>query len=191
MLIAVDCDDVLADSMGVFIDYYNKYYNKSLTKNHFFTNLWWEVMEDKQDIVIGRYLDFIKSNYFDNIKPVLGAKEALKKLKQKHELIVVTGRPNSILKKTERWIENYFAGMFNGIYSTNLHFTSGKGLTKGDIFKEKKVDLLIDDYVEFGYECVANNINVLLMDQPWNSQAELPQGITRVKSWQDILDKID
>ena len=190
MLIAVDCDDVLADSMGVFIDYYNKYYNKSLTKNHFFTNLWWEVMEDEKDIVIGRYLKFIESKYFDNIKPVLGAAEVLKKLKQKHELIVVTGRPNSILEKTERWIENHFTEIFNGIYNTNLHFASDKGLTKGDICKEKKVDLLIDDYVEFGHECVANNIDVLLMDQPWNSQAKLPQGITRVKSWQDILDKI-
>ncbi len=190
MIIAVDCDDVLADSMEVFINYYNKNYGTSLTKDHFFSSMWWDIIREDKDVVINRYLEFIENKCFDEIKPVPGAVEAIKKIKKKHELIVVTGRPNSLLKKTKKWVNDYFPNFFNEIHCTNLHFANGNGLTKGDICKNNKVDLLIDDYIEFGQECVNNNIEVFLMNQPWNKQAKLLSGITRVMSWQDVMRRI-
>jgi uncharacterized HAD superfamily protein len=190
MRIAVDCDDVLADSMPVFINYYNQHYNKKFAKSHFFTNLWWDVFNDEKDAVVARYLDFVKSEAFDVVKPIVGAQKALRLLKKNHELIVVTGRPKAILEKTKKWAEYYFPGIFNEIYCTDLHFSSGGGLDKGEICRSKKVDLLIDDYIEFAQECIEHNINVFLMNQPWNRREILPAGVTRVKSWREIANKL-
>ena len=54
-----------------------------------------------------------------------------------------------------------------------------------------KVELIIEDSLETAEECASSGLRVLLFDCPWNQNSNLPEGIMRVKSWKEIVEKTE
>ena len=112
-------------------------------------------------------------------------------LYKKHKLIAVTGRPGNLSDITEKWIEEYFSGMFSRIYHTRDELMSLDEKTKYEICKKAGAGILIEDWYNYADGCAENGIKVLLLDSPWNRDVKILPGMARVHSWPEILEEVD
>jgi uncharacterized HAD superfamily protein len=63
---------------------------------------------------------------------------------------------------------------------------------KSEVCIELGVSYLIDDNLTAVTQTSAFGIKALLFgDYPWNQAKELPEGVTRVKNWQEVLEYFD
>ncbi len=186
MKIAIDIDDVLANFMHALIEYHNTIYKTNFTKEHFtsfdLSQTWGGTHEEAVDKVF----KFYETEEFKNVGVIEGATEVVQALKQNHELVIVTARPEDLRSKTEAWISTHFPGLFSDIHIANRFSKSGPSTTKAELCEKHEVDMLIDDNLEYALECVTPQRKILLFNNPWNQHPELPIGITRVHSWEEI-----
>ncbi|MEA2006738.1 MAG: hypothetical protein U9O20_01065 [Patescibacteria group bacterium] len=189
MKIAVDVDDVLTYTGEKYIEYHNKRFGTHLRPEEFYDFDCLKRYGFSSKERFRRVLEYVK-NETPKMKPVSGANEVLQNLKKKHELIVITGRSNDIMGKTEKWVKVHYPDVFSDFISTNVHHING-GKDKGQIAEELGVDLIIDDYMGYAIECANQGIGVLLMTRPWNVSEEIENNlIVRVDSWEEIAQKI-
>ena len=190
MKIGIDLDEVLADFLPALIEYHNATYRTSLVRGRFRTYRFWEIWGGTREEAIQRVYDFHKTAYFKNMKPVVGSQEAIDILKRNNDLMVVTSRTEDVAETTREWIAQHFPNIFSGIYFANHYSQSGSPRTKKEICNSEDIDLLIEDSLEYALECLTPQRKVLLLDCPWNSDSDLPQGIYRVNSWKEIPSSI-
>lgn len=188
MIIGIDFDDVLADTIGQLILFHNETYGTELTRKQFHSPRWWEVWGGTRDQSVNKFFEFKKSPYFKDVKPLEYAIDAIDELSNNHTLVVITSRQVEFVKETNEWINEHFPNKFKDIFLTNhAHWAlSGTSTTKLAICKQENVDILIEDNLDYAEECAEENIQVLLLDTPWN-QGTLPDNVYRVHSWKEIL----
>jgi len=190
MLIGVDLDDVLAESFSAMDKFHNKKYGTDLRKEDHFTfdltKVWKATKEECQK----RMTEFNDSAYNENIEPIIAAQNGIKELAKKHKIIVITSRMESFKDKTEKWLKKHYPDQNFDVHHANHYYGLNKH-TKSHFCKKLGVSVLIDDCLEYAIECAEENIKVLLLDNPWNQTDELPENVTRVKDWEDILEKIN
>tara|TARA_Y100000034_G_C6878007_1_gene401825 strand:+ start:439 stop:1050 length:612 start_codon:yes stop_codon:yes gene_type:complete len=188
MLIAVDIDDVIAEFMDGFIQFHNEKYGTSLVKKDLVDYSFWRVLKEEREEGIKRIYNFIDSSNFKEILPAEGAFEVLNLLKEENELVIITSRPKSFTKQTEEWIKNHFPGIFSKIhFSYNRDIQKKGNKTKNKICEELKVDIFIEDSLEYSEECVSEGTKVLLLNKPWNQREELPHNLIRIQDWNEVL----
>jgi uncharacterized HAD superfamily protein len=128
------------------------------------------------------------------IAPMPGSLKSIRLLKERgHDLYVVTGRSLRDVAQTERWLNHHLPGVFSGVEYGHF-FTLDATLAprkKSDICRDLSIELLIDDNLPTALEAAAEGLDVFLFDQPWNRDAVLSRGVTRVRSWNEIAQKID
>ncbi|MEW6295221.1 MAG: hypothetical protein AB1467_02900 [Candidatus Diapherotrites archaeon] len=195
MLIAIDLDEVLAEFIESFIEFHNAVYGTKLKRNQIKSYGLWEALGCSREEGINKVIEFHKTRYFKNIKPVEGAIEGVKKLGRKNELIVITSRQEDIYEDTKEWVSKYFPQSFSTIYFTSSYFTKKSfnkenSLIKSRLCSELNVGLLIEDSLDEATACSSEKTKVLLFDCPWNHSKKLPAGITRAHSWKEITRKI-
>lgn len=191
MNIAVDLDDSLADLISELLLFHNDRYGTCLKKSDFkscnYADIWGGTRSDN----VGKIREFFKSDYFRNIIPIAGSQEVLAILKEKgHNPFVVTGRENYFEQITHTFIEEYFSNIFSGIYHTNAYSEDLIRIKKSTVCKELNASIIIEDDLVHIIDCANSGIKVLVYDTPWN-QGELPNGATRVSSWNQILEVIN
>ncbi|MEA3464385.1 MAG: hypothetical protein U9R14_04940 [Patescibacteria group bacterium] len=189
MTIAIDIDEVLADTLNSYIKYHNNTYNTSLKREQFFTYNWWEVLQIEFNEGATRFNDFVNKGYFENLPLVKGAKQAVIKLKENHNLAIVTSRMGELKAITKKWINKNFPGCFLKIYHTKSVYDKN-AITKHQACLKSRADILIEDDINFASECMNNGIKVLLVDRPWNRDFEVLTNAVRVHSWDDILQQV-
>ncbi len=110
-------------------------------------------------------------------------------LKKDNILRIITSRPYKIHDQTLSWLDRYFPDKFEEIHFTN-DWVMGKNARKRkkDVCLEYKIDIMIEDSLAYANECAEKNINVILIDTPWNQSGEINKNIKRVKSWKNIVD---
>ena len=190
MTIAIDIDEVLADTLNSYIKYHNNTYNTSLKREQFFTYNWWEILQVEFNEGVRRFNDFVNKGYFGNLPLVRGANEVVTKLKQSHDLVIVTSRMGELKKITKKWLDKNFPGCFLKVYHTESIYDKN-AITKHQACLKSKADILIEDDSNFAAECMNNGIKVLLVDSPWNRDFEILTNATRVHSWDDILQQVN
>lgn len=188
MKIGIDLDEVLADFLPALIEYHNATYGTALDREQFQSYRFWETWGGTRDETIQKVYDFHKSSYFRDIKPVDGSQDAVGMLKQTNDLVVVTSRQDAIAQATVAWVTQHFSDSFSGVYLANHYSQNGSPTTKKQICDSLGIDVLIEDSLEYALECLTPKRKILLLDCPWNRSLELPQGIYRVGSWEDITD---
>lgn len=192
MLIGVDLDDVLADTFSNLIAFHNDNYGPYLTKDKFSSWQLSNVFNITEEEAIKRVLEFDDSCYFEGIKPVDGAVDAVNMLKQSNKLIVITSRLDNLLEKTEKWLEKYFSNTFSKVYHTYHSWMGAANKKKKvEICLDLKVDYFIEDSLDYARECAEKGVKVLLYDNPWNQCKELPENIIRVQNWKEIVSIIN
>ncbi|MDO8569682.1 MAG: hypothetical protein Q7R89_02835 [bacterium] len=187
MTIGFDLDDLLLGFFDALHPYCNNRYGTSCQRGDltsFSLAKLWGVSEEE---ATKRVFDFYQSSEHWGAKPVDGSVEGIKKLKQHHKLHVITAKPEELKDKTLEWLDKHFPQMFDGIHFTNHYNGNGLKRSKGEVCKELGIELFVDDFLE-NVNNVANfDIPALLFDAPWN-QGEVKLPITRVYSWDEIVD---
>lgn len=189
MLIAIDIDGVIANMMPELIRFHNDNYGTSLNIDHFQSHDLWKTWGGTFEDTVSKVNEFYASDYFSSVKPINGSLEGLNTLKSNNNLIAITARPTSIEHQTKEWIERHFGSVFSSIYMTNQYSLNSTGIAKSQICSRLGVDVLIEDSLENALECSKYTKHVFLFDTPWN-KCELPENITRVHSWEELLGNI-
>jgi len=190
MKIGIDLDGILADFLSALIKYHNLTYGTKLKKDQFLSYGFWKIWGGTEDEAIQKLCDFYETPFFKNIQPVFGAKKAISTLRQNNDLFIVTSRPDDVVDKTLEWVNNHFPNTFTDICFANNYFGGGASKTKTQICDEIGVNILIEDSMEYAIECVNSKRKIFLLDYPWNQHPELPQGIRRFLSWDEIVQAV-
>lgn len=185
MKIGIDIDGVLADLMNPLVDYHNKQYGTTLKRADFKTFNLWETWGGTKEEAYKKVYAFFHSKFFEGVLPIKDSQESVNYLSKKHELVVVTPRPNYIVDKTFRWVDKYFPSCFKEVNFTHEWSKNGSSRKK-DVCLDKSVNILIEDALDKAVDC-SSVTKVMLYDCPWNRYHPLPENITRVNNWEEIL----
>lgn len=189
MRIGIDIDGVLTDEKRYVIDYGTKFFSEN--------NISYIVCDDKFygqeifNVTKEQYKKFLNDyifNYSINVSVRPFAKEIIKKLKQEHEIFIITARDyttyeneyqNEMQEIVKKWLYN------NDILYDEIIFSKNKDI----ICKEKEIDIMIEDSPE-NIMSISKNIPVLCYTQPYNKDIN-NKNIYKCYSWYDIYKKIN
>jgi len=170
-MVAIDLDGVCADTVGRWLELYNKDYSDCLTHANIIR---WELHEFvKPECGVKMYEYLNQGEFFSGLDPIPGAAEALAKLHELgHELFIVTASPRkSPTAAFDKlcWVEKHFP-FFD---TKNFITTHRKGIVDTDILLDDSPSNLLSFP---GRTCVFN--------QPWNQDASCDY---RVKAWPEFV----
>jgi len=157
MRILLDCDGVMGDLVTPLLEELNKRYGTEFTKEQVDC---WE-LSDCLHMSKSRIFEVLQMPRFAATIPVMsGAKEVIRHLRSKHDVIVVTASVHT----SETWCHDRIKWLYKhfGIHSKDVVFTHRKDLIPGDIFVDDKVENVQ------GWQSVHSSGHALLMDQPYN-----------------------
>ena len=110
----------------------------------------------------------------------------MQRLTQEHDIYVITARPSYLEDKIRNRIESNYGACFKDIILTDQVFEKDNARKKSEICNDVGAKLMIDDSVNHAYDCVSEDIDVFLMDMPWNQNYKADDKIIKVYSWDDI-----
>lgn len=176
MRIGVDIDGVISDSYPLWLDELNRHYGKNIPcVNDYNMHLAFEVSPEDMN-------EFFETNIERLLtmpEAIPGAKEGIEILRQEgHEIIYVTARTLDQKDFTERWFKQ------KGIHREQVIYTGF--CSKLDAVKQWGIEVFIEDYQKNAKLIAEYGVPVFLLDASYN-QEELPPGITRCHSWEDII----
>jgi uncharacterized HAD superfamily protein len=188
MKIGIDLDGVVVDLMTPFLEHYNEKNGTNFEYGNLFAHDLWLPLKIERAAAFKAVYSFMNETGFKLVLPHEGAIEAIKKLNEEHDLVVITSRPELYAEKTIKWLNYHLPEVFEKVVFTHEYTLDGSAKVKKEqICKQEGVDLMIEDYDKNLLSCATVCKKVLLFDQPWNQNVELPNNATRVKSWGDVL----
>lgn len=189
MIVVIDIDEVLGDTITSILDFFNKNYNGSLTHNDLGRYPYLGFLGETKEEAAEKCNRYSLEYGPHAVKPFPEAIKAVKKLSEIHELKVLTSRPYYTKKETEEWLELHFPGMFTEVLFNNKHTpeTYVPGEQKQEILKKINADVFIEDNLKYVIDCP--HVKVFLIDKPWN-QGEIPNNVTRVTAWTEITEEL-
>ncbi len=172
MTIFVDMDDVLADTYGMHITWYNRDFNQNLDMADFSAGEVWEnVPEDSVESVRNHART---EGFFLELQPKEDSIDVMRELQKKHEVFIASAAtlfPKSMYEKSI-WLAKHFPF----IDWQHQIMCGHKFILRGD--------LLIDDRV---YNLEKFEGDTLLFTAPHN---HLETDYDRVNSWKEIGDRL-
>lgn len=188
-LIAVDIDEVLATMFENLIAWHNQKYGTKLTlaDNHSDDLKLWKATSFEE--AVKRVHGFFDTPHYIDAQPIAQAKAALHQLSNRYELAIITARDVIVEELTLNWVQKYFPDIFKDVHFTAEYSLHGLNRTKAEACLGINAKYLIDDSLDKAEEVAKEGIKVLLFGHyPWNEAKNLPDGVTRVKDWQAVLE---
>jgi uncharacterized HAD superfamily protein len=189
-ILGVDFDDVLFNCDEALAQFHNTRYGTSYTtdeRNSFYLEPFWNCSAEE---VQKRLDEFTYTEFHENANVVTGAREALERLSDVYDIVIVTGRADIARSATEKWLEKNLLGLYREIHFSNHGGTGiGKYRLKSEILRELGIDIFVEDAPHFAADVAGAGITVFLFDTPWN-RAETPDGAIRVRSWEEIVEQL-
>ncbi len=196
LVIAVDCDDVLADNATGFVEFSNSMWGTRLSQEDYDEH-WAKVWQVDNDETERRAREFHNSSVFSTYKPVDQALPSLRRLARNHQLCIVTSRRTEVRDDTVARIHEHYPGIFvyDAIYFAGIWDT----ITRDSINKDKSgivasinADVLVDDQMK---HCIAvaksGRQAILFGDYTWNQAKVLQQGVVRCIDWLAVETEIE
>ncbi|KAL1761820.1 5' nucleotidase [Schizophyllum commune] len=184
-VIAVDLDDVLAQTNRSVAEWHNEIYGTDMTVDDFlyyyyWKNKYWGSPKETAEKVA----DYYKSKRIFRTEVVPGAVEGTRALKDMgFRLLIVTARNPDQADESWKWVEEHFPGIFESIICTGQFKNATKNehevvtkLSKAEVCAGLKAKMLIDDSSENALQVVtathlSHKIHVLLFgDYEWNKR---------------------
>ena len=192
-IIAVDLDDVLGDENGAVREFHNAVFGTTYTIDDYYKTeapywTFWDAVWQVDAGEAARRIDLYKEHKLTvDLQLIPGAVESLSILRKKFELVIVTARGERFVDYTHRWLEKHFPDVFRNVHFVPL-WQSDDEATKALICREIGATYLIDDAPEHCRLAAEVGIEALLFgDYGWNRWEELPNTVTRVKNWTEVL----
>lgn len=191
-VIAVDFDDVIYPFNASFMEWHNRTYGTRHTYQDLTSYKMEEVWGCNTETIIERAQKFWQAYEYRLPRPITGSQEGIVLLAKIARLEVVTSRPKYIASQTIDFAERYFPDCFSNIHLTNS-FAPKAGTNKypkSEICRNIGACIIIEDAMSHATELAKSGISVIMPDRPWN-QGEVPEGVVRAKSWEDIVRQIE
>lgn len=187
MIIGIDIDDTIAQFQLGFLKYHNEHYGTEMTPEDVYTYGYDKVFGEPMEEMVRRVLEYYADPSFDDITPVPGSQEVLSEWVKEHQLIIITARPDVLVKQTNNWIEKYFPFEFKEVIFTGQFGSNHKGkkLKKSDLCLELGIDVMIEDSPMHAENIANIGIPSVLLDHPWNQNYDNSL-VTRVNKWEEI-----
>lgn len=192
MIIVHDLDDTHNEFVVKLLEWHNSLYGTKYVFEDVRSYDLWHLWGGDRESSIKKVYAFYESKYFDEIKPITGAVDAMDVL-DNHDNYVVTSRPSTLEQKTRSFTDKYFAGKFRDILITNGYSLNGHSIKKSVICDRLKADVVIEDSLLNAIECSNGDRLVLLFDKPWNrsdDNIKSMHNIVRVYSWKEAIEHI-
>jgi uncharacterized HAD superfamily protein len=190
LIIGVDMDDVIFDFNNSLHAYHNAKYGTAIRRQDITSYEIEKVWGCAPEEAMKKVLEFYETKEHDETVPVEGSIEGVKELSSGHELHIITSRADPVRDLTMKWLQRNFPQSFASVVLVNQFAGSPtKARSKADVCAELGVDLMIEDSIAHARSIAASGRPVILLDTPWN-QAEAVPNVTRVKTWEDIVDQI-
>ncbi len=195
-IIAIDIDDVIADSTEAIRLSVNKRYNVNLKPEHYQVegDFWgyyervWD-MHNLSDRV--NYQDESAEMAVDqsHIPLLPGALFAITELSKRFDIIFITARYTEWQEATAVWLDKNLSGLFKDLhFAGNSEHADKK--TKGQQAKEVGASWLIDDNPEHCLTAIAEGVNTVLFGE-YGWQHDAPQDLLRCRDWPAVLEYFD
>lgn len=189
MKIGIDLDDTVWKYHEKFFEFYN-HNNGTEHKledfNEYSINNFLNLSEEEVKFLLDT---FDESIFFEEVLFLEGFLESFKILSEKHEIYFITARPSKTLDTVIKRMRKFLSE------NPKIHFVINSETNtrkeKVEYCRELGIDVMIDDAFHHLELCSKDGINGLLIDYPWNQKEELPENITRVKNWEEILLEIE
>ncbi len=186
-IIAVDVDDVLADSAAAWAAFSNKTWGTNLTADDFdedYGKAWGTALPETER----RAALFHDPDVFFDFLPNPEAYAVLERLKSYFTLVVATSRRSIMKEVTHRWLDHHYGGIFSGVYFSGIYDgepVAGRHLhTKAELLQTMGADYLLDDQLKHCIGFAESGGQALLIgDKRWNQHHDLPLGVTRCVDW--------
>lgn len=190
MKIGVDLDGVLTDWHSFVIKYGKEYANKigrgkiKNEKGYEINDVWdWGVETSEE---FWKEYDFF---YAEKIPAEEGAKEALKRLKEEgNEIVIITARSyttqeseigDKMRKIVKKWLKEYEISYDNIVFSS---------VDKRENCRKYGIEIMIEDSPH-NIKQIATIIPVICFHQPYNEQVQ-GKNIIRCYNWKDVYQKL-
>ncbi|HET9101030.1 MAG TPA: 5'-3'-deoxyribonucleotidase [Acidobacteriaceae bacterium] len=166
--IAVDMDEVMADTLGELLARYRREQKTSITKDDMQGKWLWQVLPPKGQELIDSYL--LSDGFFEEIPVIEGCQEVLLRMSRRYQIFIATAAmafPSSFHSKY-RWLRRHF----DFLSPQNFVFCGDKSILHADY--------LIDDMPR---NLASFQGEGILFTAPHNVNTT---GYRRVSSWQDV-----
>jgi 5'-nucleotidase len=169
IVVAVDVDDVIADSVPELLRRYNADYNDSLKPEDITA---WDLTKFvKPECGTEIYKYFDEPDFYSRVFPIDGAVRGVTLLQMNHRVVFVTA-PLAGSSAKKRWLEKL------GLLNNDRNYVESKD--KSLIF----ADVLIDDGI---HNLMGFRGDRIIYNQPWNAEGFV-QSAFRARGWIDVVD---
>lgn len=194
-IIAIDIDDVLADSTDVLRVFVNDKRGLELQRHHYQakTGIYWghyEKIWENHDVDGDGIIDEFHASYAENqshVPSIEGSVDVLKSLHGKFKLIAISSRSADMQKATEKWITEVFHGQIDEVLCIG-HGRYAK-MSKGEACKRAGATYLIDDNIE---HCNSAHrfgvIPILFGDYGWHNHHQKDDNFIHCKDWYEVAE---
>lgn len=186
--IAIDIDEVLFPFVEAFVVENNTKYKTDLTPEDFFTYEFHEVLGlDIQETFKRVYA--VHHAGYDNYLPLDGSVDALGRLANSFDLVIVTARNPRFAEATGAWLDSHFGGIFNKMIAIGHPAEVSKPQAKAALCVELDAVALVDDSIKHVSRCEEYGIQgILFGDYPWNRYIDIPSSAVACKDWFEVLE---
>lgn len=189
MKIGLDIDDVLVQTLSAVNYFYNRTQGTSLKLSDYTSYDWWEIWHCTRAQSVDIFDEFNKTKEATRIKLVPGAKSALEKLSNEHDVVLITSRPKSIEFQTQELLHYHFPKLpLRTIFSADFH-RGEHGKKKYEIAQAERVRLMVEDSAVYGLDCARVGIKTILFPGPYHNGVQHPL-VTNVSGWTEALNRI-
>ncbi len=200
MRIGIDIDDVIAKTGQIFYRKINEKYGLNIEFTKVPTYNYVDIEVGKKGHSMEEFYQYVtdlqlKSPYHEELILRRGFKEALSRLYKKgHIIYLISNRHILILPYTAVWLKKlgilkFVSGVLHNTYTQKPY-----GMFKIRESKRLKVNVFLEDALDYALPLAKSKIPVILFDRPWNQAPSLPANIYRVNDWQEaeaIINKLE
>jgi len=194
--IAVDVDDVLADSTESLRRLVNKKYNANLQREHYMVpgEYWgyyervWQANGLGGTVVFEEVEQGMEIDQ-SHVAPHNNSSDVLQKLATSYDLVIITARNPKWEDATHTWLNQHFPEVFSQVIFCGRP-DSVDYKTKGDLCSELGAEWLIDDSVLHCKSAIDKGVQpVLFGEYGWH--ADIPDKVIRCRDWQAVMEHFD
>lgn len=195
-IIAIDIDDVLADSAEGFLAFSNERWNTRLTLEDY-SEHWAEMWQVNLEEAKLRGTTWFESGGTRRFRHKPMAAEVLQELAKRYVLLATTSRRRIIQQDTADWLAERYPDIFTAVHHAGIFDDPDHGVeailvTKADLYIDLGVNYVIDDQLKHCLAAADLGVPAILFgDYPWNQTDGLPSGVTRAANWQAVKDYFD
>ena len=174
MKIGIDIDGVLSNFVKTFIKIVKKEYFVDLREQDIYAHDLFLVLGITEE----ETMELIRKTLTQDLDLMPGAKKSLNQLKSKHEIYLLTARPDDFNNLTKDWLKR------KGIpYDKLIHINEGE---KHQVNLE--LDIIVEDNLKDAIRWLNKSNEVIIFDHPWNRSFNVKKLFIRTFNWQEIVE---